>query len=82
MERSKERRTLTCGTCFFNGGSPAFLHDANKLLCHREPPSAKQGADTLRHIYPVVHVDAKCCAGWRDKETLETLDDVMEEIVG
>lgn len=79
MERSKERRTLTCGTCFFNGGSPDFLHNSKKVLCHRKPPTHTTGDDALRHIYPVVHIDAKCCDGWRDRETLETLDDVMEE---
>lgn len=77
MVRSKTDRPLNCGNCFFNGGSPDFLRNAKKVLCYRAPPSLDQGEDSLRHVYPVVHVTARC-EGWRDAETLETLDDVME----
>lgn len=77
MERSKERRTVACSTCFFNGGSPEFIKSKHKVLCYREPPALDQGEEALRHVYPVVHVTARC-SGWRDAETLETLDDVME----
>ena len=77
-----DKLKMVCGNCFFNGGRPEFLRDTKMVLCHRDPPHPDQGEKSLRHIYPVVNVNAKCCSGWRDLETLATLDDVMEEIAG
>ena len=77
MVGPKERRAVTCDNCFFNGGSPDFLRNKNKVLCYKDPPSLDEGDESIRHVYPVVHVSARC-SGWRDGKTLETLDDVME----
>ena len=77
MVGPKERRTISCQGCFFNGGSPEFIKAKNKVLCFVDPPELEKGEDAIRHVYPVVHLTARC-RHWRDVKTLETLDDVME----